>query len=609
MEGREEANTFMRMSARVEGEVWNLRVAHKKVLIPSLKTKLLLFFLLGGVGGFLSNTSYSMNQWSPTAWLYHAEGGKHAIFRSATEKNLNCFAQEQERIAGHVLRIPKHELASAYALCGNASADDNVAVATDYAVSNASKQETASFLFQRNVVQPLLGRSYIDLPRSVVLPPLFCARLYQQAVASGNIPPSRIQSWRIDSSETKTSTDNHAMNEGIKATLLRDHTTLIKHPRFLDQPNQNVISVEIKPKAGYITSSPLVSPKHRCKYKGTRYSLQQQLMQLGYVQKGWQHHGSETQNSKPFTPSNYSPLDLFSGNASQIQTAIKDLSNNMQNNFRAFYNGRQIFGEDITPLEGERKNILNTFVQQCGSSAFSHHDENRNADSILLDFICSIVSRILHREELLRNLLSMQLLDVIDGDGVIRVYDRLVHLCDGSNSKAEELLDQSMVCVEETVREQPKKDQLRGKDLAKSPFELPNCSVLHKLIEEVDSFQSHSTNDVDSTHELCVRLVDQLSQQGCIYLLQNWLLSLAMCDVSFFSTFQCFADDQRTNEEYQSINNGGIMHFDGVKDEKSSFRPRTMIHYEVKVVDCDAKPAKKLRSRRKVEDVFQFITS
>ena len=570
------------------------------------------FFSRVAVAFAVRLSSFIMNQWSSTDWLYHAEGGKHAIYRyrpSAAE-NSNCFAREHESIAGHVLRIPKHELAVAYAVFGTASADDNVAIVTDYAVSNVSEQETKSFLFQKNVVQPLLGRCYLDLPRSVVLPPLFCAQLYRQAVASGNIPPSRLQSWRIESSEKKSSPNNYtAMNEGVKATLLRDHTTLIKHTRFLDQPKQNVISVEIKPKAGYITSSPLVSPKHRCKYNRTRYSLQQQLMQLGRVQKGWRHHDSETKTSKPFTPSNYSPLDLFSGNASQIHTALKDLSSNMQNNFRVFYNGRQIFGEDISPLEGEMKNIMDTFVQQCGSSAFSHHDENRSSDSMLLDSICSVVSKILHREELLRNLLSMQLLDVIDGDGAIRVYDRLVHLCDGSNSKAEELLDKSMVCVEKTVIEQSQKPQLRGKDLAKSPFELPNCSVLHKLIEEVDSFQSNSKNDMDSSHKVCVQLVDQLSQQGCIYLLQNWLLSLAMCDVSFFVTFQCLADDQCTKEECQSIDNGGIMHYDDNEEEKSLSQSHTLIHYEVKVVDCDAKPAKKLRSRTKVEDVFQFITS
>jgi hypothetical protein len=121
-----------------------------------------------------------------------------------------------------------------------------------------------------------------------------------------------------------------------------------------------------------------------------------------------------------------------------------------------------------------------------------------------------------------------------------------------------------------------------------------------------------SENDRNSSHKLCVQLVDQLSQEGCIYLLQNWLLSLAMCDVSFFVTFQCLPGDDNEQcimEECQSIDNGGILIYYGdEKEEEALFGTRTMmIHYEVKVVDCDAKPAKKLRSRRQVEDKFQFI--
>ncbi len=566
-----------------------------------------------------------MNQWSPSDWLYHAEGGKHAIFRYR-----RLSAAENSVTGDVVLRIPKHDLAFAYAVFGNASADD-AAIATYHGIpNNASEQETKSFLFQRDVVQPHIGQPYLDLPRSVVMPPMFCVQLYQQAIGSGNIPPSRLQSWQIKSSEKKRTPNNSnsAMNEGIKATLLHDHTTLIKHPRFPDQPKatqHDVISVEIKPKAGYITISPLVSPKNRCKYNRTRYSLQQELMQGGHVQKGWrkkanQNDGNDssvtTQDPKPFTPSNYSPLDLFSGNASQIQTSLKALSNNMQNNFRVFCNGTQIFGEDISPLEDESKGILDTLVQQRTANACNnHHDENMmNANTTLLDFITSVVSKILHREKLLKNLLSMQLLDVIDGDGAIRVYDRLVHLCDGSNLKAEELLDKAMLHVDKTLTE---KSRLCGNDnLAISPYELPNCSILHKLIEEMDNnkgIQSQqSENDRNSSHKLCVQLVDQLSQEGCIYLLQNWLLSLAMCDVSFFVTFQCLPGDDNEQcimEECQSIDNGGILIYYGdEKEEEALFGTRTMmIHYEVKVVDCDAKPAKKLRSRRQVEDKFQFI--
>lgn len=60
-------------------------------------------------------------------------------------------------------------------------------------------------------------------------------------------------------------------------------------------------------------------------------------------------------------------------------------------------------------------------------------------------------------------------------------------------------------------------------------------------------------------------------------------------------------------EEIQGIDHGGIIVYDG--EEEGARGTRAIIHYEVKVVDCDAKPAKKLRTREEVEGKFQFIAS
>ena len=112
-----------------------------------------------------------------------------------------------------------------------------------------------------------------------------------------------------------------------------------------------------------------------------------------------------------------------------------------------------------------------------------------------------------------------------------------------------------------------------------------------------------------------------LSKEACIYLLQNWLLSSALCDVSFFVTFQLLSSRHPSrhydgsegdefqilalNEECQSRDRGGIV-FCSLQNNDSRAVP---IHYEVKVVDCDPKPAKKLRGRIKVEGKFRFIES
>ena len=548
--------------------------------------------------------------WRTSDWLYHAEGGKHAIFRyrpSIAENPNDC-------LVGHMLRITKHDLALANAaVLGVGPVENNLAAKTGYRVKTVLDLKIKSFLFQKSIVQPLLGPCYLDLPCLALLPAVFCAKLYQHAMASGNIPSSRLQSWETENSNRKCK----VANEAIRATLLRDHTTLVKHPCVKEQPiaKQHVMSVEIKPKAGYITSSPLVSPLNRCKFNCTRYSLQQQLMEKGHIQKGWRknadQHDGKIQKSKPFISSSYSPIDLFSGDALRIRTALVDLSSNMQNNFRAFYNGRQIFGEDIiSPSEGEMKDILDALLLQSGSSTCDKKiNYYTDSNALLLDLITSVVSRILHRENLLKNLQTMQLLDTIDGDGAIRVYDRLVHLCNGSNSQAEEILDDAMLCIDEKKLTEPiKTAPLCGNNRATlSPYELPNCPTLHKLVKEIDGFRPNSNIDLNATHETCVQLVDQLSKEGCIYLLQNWLLSLAMCDVSFFVTFQCIDDEGFDREDRQSTDHPGVMLYD--RKEEPLFDVRTMIQYEVKVIDCDAKPAKKLRSRTKVEDPFQFIAA
>ena len=93
--------------------------------------------------------------------------------------------------------------------------------------------------------------------------------------------------------------------------------------------------------------------------------------------------------------------------------------------------------------------------------------------------------------------------------------------------------------------------------------------------------------------------------EACIYLLQNWLLSSALCDVSFFVTFQLLSGD---GDECQTLDvngdRGGIVFCSLQNDSRA-----VPIRYEVKVVDCDPKPAKKLRGRMNVESKFRFIES
>lgn len=545
--------------------------------------------------------------WNPIDWSYFAEGGKHVIFQyrlrrghqpspSHGDDDVNegdipthhSFASNTDRFIGHVLRIRKSDLVMVSHLLGPTKFSEH---------DDDDEGETSPHTFQRCIVQPLLGGCYIDLPVTIILPNSFCKQLCQTTITSGVIPSSRLPSWSIDDT-TKKSVDGGC--QGVKATLLRDHTQLVPYPITSSQLATNtnkytIMSVEIKPKAGYLATSPFVLPAHRCKYYRTRYSLQQELMEKGHVQKGWNR-----KNRNILSGSKYCPLDLFSGNLIRTIQAVTEMSLNMQNNFRVWCNGSLMFEEYETPTDQSCQKILNNL--------FGNNTGMADAKSILLRVIVDIVAKVLINEPVLNNLQQMQMRDVIDGDGATLVYERLVQLCGGSQADAERLLDEA------------RWDLL----LQSPPYITSECPYLQQLMNEIQQFQSHLRSTLqakrvvdehvaDDSHSKCIEYVSQLSKEACIYLLHNWLLSLAMCDVSFFVTFRVLTEAEVNElshidgirESCQTVDTGGI----AVCPLEPDLSTKMVVHYEVKCVDCDPKPAKKLRHRRDVESKFQFIQS
>jgi inositol-pentakisphosphate 2-kinase len=290
----------------------------------------------------------------------------------------------------------------------------------------------------------------------------------------------------------------------------------------------------------------------------------------------------------------------------------------MQNNFRVWYEGDVVFGE----YENVPSTKYTEILQDLFGTHHCSHDFSE-AKSILLDVIVHVVAKILHREKLLENLLCLQMLDVIDGDGAVLVYKRLVSHCGGSHSEAEMALEQNFMPPDVSLSSHGSSwSDSRTQDLfACSPYQQPEDSHLRELLNEIQHFRTHlrhqrqSVFAVDESiantfHSSCVYHVKLLSKESCVYLLSNWLLSLTMCDVSFFVTFHfCeVGDNDHLNEEmlmerHQTEEDGGLL---VSRLENIWGSPNTVIRYEVKAVDCDPKPAIKLRGREEVEQNFQF---
>jgi inositol-pentakisphosphate 2-kinase len=364
---------------------------------------------------------------------------------------------------------------------------------------------------------------------------------------------------------------------------------------------------------------------------------------MGHIQKGWQSCGinkerrceqrrliggdSKTNHNATFTPSDYSPLDLFSGNIVKIRKALTELGCNMQNNFRVFCNGKLLFGGEYyeSPSDGECRKILNDLFNHVGNDDDDDVQDPQMTDarSNLLDVTIGIVTAVLGREyRMLSSMLEMQQLDVIDGDGAVIIYGRLVHLC-GSNLEAEKLLDEASMTPSREFATLGKRDPAAEipNSIIASPYVFPECESLNELLSEVHQCRQTCCREqqhvgaLDASHIKCIECVNGLSKEACVYLLQNWLLSLALCDVSFFVTFQLLCFHQRRSysdnddrqcldatEECQTCDREGIV-FHSLQDDS----PAVPVQYEVKVVDCDPKPARKLRDRMTVESMFRFV--
>ncbi|XP_064605392.1 inositol-pentakisphosphate 2-kinase-like isoform X2 [Liolophura sinensis] len=90
------------------------------------------------------------------------------------------------------------------------------------------------------------------------------------------------------------------------------------------------VSIEIKPKRGFIPTSPYIAKENQIKLEVCKYCLHTSLK----LKRGvW------TQTSK------YCPIDLFSGNVHRMKHALYCLLETPRNNFRICKNGQEIFGD------------------------------------------------------------------------------------------------------------------------------------------------------------------------------------------------------------------------------------------------------------------------
>ena len=507
-------------------------------------------------------------------WKYVGEGGKHALFENAS-------------LAGKLLRIDKR-----FFRLAESGTDRPTAVVCE-------PDRSGSYI--ESIVAPRL-MPYVDIPEAVALAWGFLRQLRKYALDADVIPSSRLQDWQPGPDVPHVSVRAIGM-------LVVDYRSLppsITSSNGASPPRK--ICIELKPKAGYLSWSPLINPMHRTKLTKSRFSLLQTLHQQGLVEKGW------TKTHKGVRKSGYEPLDLFSGDAARMAQAIQNLIETPQNNFRIWYNDQPITNHgtlnpsDMLMMVKDLTGILDLSMEECESK-----------------FICIVTGLLLpplKRETLIGKLLTLQKLDILDVDGAALVSERLLHVCEGSRQAAEDFLsswtrlsDHKQGAIHDLFENSP----------FRAPDELLTLLELCELVEQFHLLMTGTYPDVpskctlDDFHTNSTQLVARLSKQECAFLLANWLLSLAMCDVSIFLSFEqlttptagsevpaCGVDkesDRTTPSREVAHSDGkgvvGLMQHDG---------STICFAYLMRMIDCDEKPTRKIWGRMETETVFARLS-
>jgi hypothetical protein len=544
---------------------------------------------------------HTANQCLPTStsWTYSGEGGKHAIF--SYQPNHTTTEINEEWI-GRLLRIDK----SAFRQCVGRSA---------YVNNNSSQSLLLPTTTISNDLDPFRNmmftilQPYVDLPQTVLLDSAYICSLRDIALASGRIPSRRRSDWlTTDETDPEMNYDCSSLHSAL---VLLDYR--LTASGYQQPAKEFSICFEIKPKCGYIPSSPLIDETRTYKYLKSRYVLLQNVYRTGDVTKDWMHNKSNDSFST-FESSKYDPIDLFSCDVARIRNSLRCLVECPQNNLRIWNDEKLLVG--LGPTNDAASFNWGGFLELMKIKPFSGKSK---VD--VIDFLIEVTVQVLLEEPFLSRVLSLQKLDILDTDGAVRVYNRLIHLCNSNQNDAETLVDFHFEWAAKKYDDTCNTSFL----MTRCPIAQPkDHSKIEKLSEQVDAMANllKGTNGtLPSTEQLrTIRTqanctIDSLSMEECCYLLQAWLLALTMCDLSFFIHYSKEAIDHDTQEQVDFGPDSNSMKVIATQtlDKpgriaiRSTNNVELVLLYTLKAIDVDKKPASKLRSRHLKERQFDAL--
>ncbi|PIA13777.1 DUF941-domain-containing protein [Coemansia reversa NRRL 1564] len=278
----------------------------------------------------------------PHEWRYICEGNAKVAF---------AYTGSDLQFAGWVLRLNKCFLDDENEVSSN---QDTLLKEIEYLQKNNT--------FEIDVIGSLIGVQYILPQRSTYVTHIFLSQLNELAASTR---PSHRANTHIDT------------RQQIGVLVPNMLTSLAPTPA----PGVHTITVELKPKWGFLTKSTLISDKNSIKRRVCRYCMHQ-----------YTKHDADNRST-------FCPLDLFSDDYKRVVYALDCLALSPQNNIRVFVGGQ----------------ILSAPLQLCLEGV------------PLWDKLKHTLARIILAEGILIKLKHLQSsLDSLDIEGVFPRYQRAV---------------------------------------------------------------------------------------------------------------------------------------------------------------------------------------
>jgi Inositol-pentakisphosphate 2-kinase len=415
-------------------------------------------------------------------WQYISEGNANIVLRSVADPTSPGSAHN-----GRVLRIAK------------ASIPESSATAMAYA---------------RDIVAPLFGRQYVDLDHEVTLRDSEVQQLLAEIAA--HRAPGRL-----------ASTDESGLrSEG--AVVTRDKTSMwlptadISSSSSSSSSASSVLTLEIKPKLGASPRSLLVPQGHsRLKYSIDRYTaLQRYKMHM-------QAQGEGVPWGSMQSVGEYKPVQFFTGGVKGLEQSLIALIQCPQNKLKVFVNGA------LVPLNhssaATTDDAANDIEQQQQQQQQQKSNEQPTSSytavaaaasstlGITAEALSTTVAHVLHAEPLISNILATQQLDILEVDGAVIVYNRLLQLCANNEQTVNTLLQQAAVGNGWSVNHS-------------------DCVQRFEHLQDVlytDEPHTLSEAELNTKHVAACEAVNTLlSTDDCVLLLTLWALAQAAADCS-----------------------------------------------------------------------------